>query len=93
MLRDMYPDAAYVTTDLWRARILAHHVQQSMLSLAMWAQRCVGAVTLCMDAVQCPLFARKLSNSTETVDTVMDVLHSCEQPASVIEPCANGRVA
>ena len=55
---------------------------------AQLASVCVGVmVTLRVDVAQCPLFARKFSNSSDTVDAVMDALHSCEQPTHILKPC------
>ena len=34
--------------------------------------------------VQCPLFARKFGNDTETVDAVLDALHECSEHGSNI---------
>ena len=48
----------------------------------------VAALMLGTNVAQCPLFARKFSNSSDTVDAVLDALHSCENPVRILQPCA-----
>lgn len=61
------------------------HLQISQLILrrVVW----YAALTLGIDAAQCPLFARKFNNSSDTVDAVLEALHSCEHPLHILQPC------